>query len=241
MSFVITAYVREGIVMAADSRLTLTTEENSPMGVIRQTVPQSDANQKLFLSKRNIGISTHGTADINGVPLGGFVESFILEKLESEPHTPESVATLLRSYLRGIKPDLDSIFHVCGYRERDGKKEQDMWVIHIKSDTQCPLAAAGIQGASWGGESDVMSRLFGRNWVEKTGGGYEERPRYNLQFQYFTLQDAVDFCVYGVRTTIDTLRFLPRAKTVGGPIDVLVIQPTKADWIQKKELRVRDA
>ena len=52
-----------------------------------------------------------------------------------------------------------------------------------------------------------------------------------------TLQDAVDFGVYAVKTTIDTMRFQQKEKTVGGPIDVLVIQPHQAPiFIQKKEL-----
>ena len=52
-----------------------------------------------------------------------------------------------------------------------------------------------------------------------------------------TLQDAVDFGVYAVKTTIDTMRFQQKEKTVGGPIDVLVIQPYQEPlFIQKKEL-----
>ena len=52
-----------------------------------------------------------------------------------------------------------------------------------------------------------------------------------------TLQDAIDFSIYAIRTTIDTMRFQARPKNVGGPIDVLVITPDETRWIQKKELR----
>lgn len=51
-----------------------------------------------------------------------------------------------------------------------------------------------------------------------------------------TLQDAIDFSIYAIRTTIDTMRFQARPKTVGGPIDVLLISPEEAKFIQKKEL-----
>jgi hypothetical protein len=63
-------------------------------------------------------------------------------------------------------------------------------------------------------------------------------PSFGIPFQFFTLQDAIDFAVYAVRVTIDSIRFQTRAKTVGGPIDVLVIKPTEACWIDKKELHV---
>jgi hypothetical protein len=53
------------------------------------------------------------------------------------------------------------------------------------------------------------------------------------------LQDAIDFGVYAVKTTIDTMRFQQKEKTVGGPIDVLVIQPyNEPFFVQKKELCV---
>ena len=53
-----------------------------------------------------------------------------------------------------------------------------------------------------------------------------------------TLQDAIDFSIYAIRTTIDTMRFQARPKNVGGPIDVLLLTPDfKPRWIQKKDYR----
>ena len=51
-----------------------------------------------------------------------------------------------------------------------------------------------------------------------------------------TLQDAIDFVRYAINTTIDTMRFTNVNKTVGGPIDILVITPNKAKWISHKKL-----
>jgi len=59
-----------------------------------------------------------------------------------------------------------------------------------------------------------------------------------IPFEFFTLQDAIDFCVYGIRSTIETLRFQSREKTVGGPIDVLIITPDNSRWISQKQLVV---
>ena len=39
-----------------------------------------------------------------------------------------------------------------------------------------------------------------------------------------------------MRSTIDAIRFQPRPKTVGGPIDVIVIKPNRSFWVQRKEL-----
>ena len=51
------------------------------------------------------------------------------------------------------------------------------------------------------------------------------------------MQDAVDFAKYGIKTTIDTMRFQVVPETVGGPIDILVIKPESSQWLAKKELR----
>ena len=66
----------------------------------------------------------------------------------------------------------------------------------------------------------------------------EKLPHFPVPYSFFTLQDAIDYAVYAVKVTIDTIRFQPRAKTVGGPIDVLVIKPQDALWVQMKKLRV---
>jgi hypothetical protein len=50
-----------------------------------------------------------------------------------------------------------------------------------------------------------------------------------------TVQDAIDYALYAVRTTIDTMRFEARLKTVGGFIDCLLITPDSAEWIQRKQ------
>lgn len=61
-------------------------------------------------------------------------------------------------------------------------------------------------------------------------------PESNIDFQYFTLQDAIDFAKYAIKTTIDTLKFKSESLTVGEPIDILVIEPSGARWIAHKEL-----
>ncbi|HWZ26911.1 MAG TPA: hypothetical protein VNX15_00005, partial [Gemmatimonadales bacterium] len=107
MSLIISVYVREGIVMAADSRLTLTIPRTLPGGKSHTlSLTTSDSAKKLFLAPNNIGIATCGAADIGGVPIAGFVESFIVEKLKGKSLSAEEVAGELRSFLSplGVRP-----------------------------------------------------------------------------------------------------------------------------------------
>ena len=63
-------------------------------------------------------------------------------------------------------------------------------------------------------------------------------PDTNIDFSIFTLQDAVDFAMYAIKTTIDTMRFKSEPLTVSEPIDVLIITPTEAKWLAHKTLHV---
>jgi hypothetical protein len=94
------------------------------------------------------------------------------------------------------------------------------------------------QGATWGGEGDILARLIKPVGLLADKGDLEKPlPHFNLPWEFFTLQDAIDFCIFAVRSTSDAIRFQPRPKSVGGPIDVLVIKPDGAFWVQRKKLR----
>ena len=58
-----------------------------------------------------------------------------------------------------------------------------------------------------------------------------------IPWDFMTLQDAVDFATYAIKTTMDTMRFQLRPKTVGGPIDILVLKPEDGFWVKKKTLQ----
>ncbi len=239
MSFVITLYVREGIVMASDSRLSLNSD--TVVGGVRTrslAVALSDANYKIFLAANRVGISTYGAADIGGVPIGGYIESFLIDELSESPVNPESVARGLLSYFQRFTPPPATHFHVGGYAERDGITTQEVWHVDVSGGRVERVNPDGQQGATWGGEADILARLVQPvGQLDSSGKLAVQLPHFPIPFQFFTLQDAIDFALFALRATIDAIRFQPRAKTVGGPIDVLVIKPAEATWIQRKALQ----
>jgi hypothetical protein len=240
MTFIITLYVREGIVMASDSRLTLnaTQKKQDDQTMVHLAVGQSDSNYRIFLAPNNIGISTYGAGDIQGMPIAGLIEAFIRERLSRTPRQVDEVPPLLVNYMqRGDTPP-DSGFHVAGYKTVGNQRVQQVWQVMVKTGEVKQLNSSGNHGATWSGEADIMARLLQPVWTKDAAGNFQPLPQYSIPWQFFTLQDAVDFAVYALRTTIDSLRFQPRAKTVGGPIDVLVIKPDEAHWVQHKELHI---
>lgn len=240
MSLIITVYVREGIVMAADSRLTLTIPRTMAGGQAHMlSLTTSDSAKKLFLAPNYVGIATCGAADIGGVPIAGFVESFIVEKLKGRALSAEEVAGELQMYFVGLGVSQNTQFHIAGYAKEATGLVQALFMLDVASATVKRLNQPGLQGASWSGEIDVLQRLLNNvALVQPDGAPPTPLPAFGVPFEFFTLQDAIDFAAFGIRSTIETLRFHAREKTVGGPIDVLVITPDDARWIVQKQLVV---
>ncbi|MEG1726261.1 MAG: hypothetical protein RR313_12795 [Anaerovoracaceae bacterium] len=122
MSIMCCVYVPEGIVMAADSRLTRTTETNNveiPAAenvsektiVMQTTYTSSDNAQKvLLIRKTGTGVSFCGDAMIDGVTVADFVRKFEIERVAKDD-TTEEIAHKLSDYYAGS----GTHFFVCGY------------------------------------------------------------------------------------------------------------------------------
>jgi hypothetical protein len=240
MSFAITAYVREGIVMAADSRLSLNTQQVTGPNITNLiSVGQSDSNQKLFVTKSGVGISTVGAADIKGVPIAGFIEQFAIQIVGDNNWSPDKVADEIIKFFHSQAVVPDTQFHIAGY-DHDTNEQQ---VIHvaIPPKTKNRVNPKDQFGVAWAGEGDVLGRILNPSAEidpQKGNAIKAVYPNIPIPFNFFTLQDAIDFSVYAVRTTIDTIKFQPRPKSVGGPIDVLVIKLNEIRWVKRKELNV---
>ena len=242
MSFVIAIYVKEGIVMASDSRTTFSTnntippqkEGDAPIVVNNFGVHISDTNYKTFVTTNHVGITTCGDACIKGLPITGYIESFIREYDSADV---ETIANALLPYFMKIEPNLKSVFTVAGYKYvKENQYEQKVYVIRTQRGVVEPLDTTS-QGAHWEGETDVLIRLIQPLSVKQEKGSID-LPQYIIPWNFYTLQDAIEFAEYATKVTIDTMKFQERVKTVGGPIDILVLKPNNHQWIAHKELHI---
>jgi hypothetical protein len=238
MTLLLTVYTREGIVMASDSRISLRhpVPGSNPATIL--AFPMSDANYKTFVSPGGIGISACGDASVEGTPIAGYIESFIREKLADNDMKVGEVVRLILEYFRALPGPPAPAFLVAGYDTVDGKRVQRIYTVVVASNTSARVNTDGVYSVYMNGEFDVVDRILNPVAKKNANGLYTDQHFHVIHWNYFTLQDAIDFCVYGVRTTIDTMKFQAREKSVGGPIDVLVIKPEAAFWVQRKDLKV---
>ena len=233
--------------MAGDSRMFL--GYTTPSGVAIQT-PAPDSNNKLFLwqkgdperaqASRPVGVTTFGDAIIAGHAIESHIKQFSYQSLV----VTDDVLTVkdkLIGYVRGISATAKLGFQVAGFRSENGMEVEHVWVLDVAGNSSARVnvqagTAVTIFGANWGGEPDVMSRLVNCTEVQQGTARVAVTPC-QVPYNVMTVQDAIDYALYAVRTTIDTMRFEARLKTVGGPIDCLLMTPEKAEWIQRKRLR----
>lgn len=234
MSFIITVYTNEGIIMASDSRITYNQTTTMEDGTVQTNygIQFTDTTYKTFICNPRIGISICGDSSINNKPIAGYIENFISEKVD-ETSTVSTISNNLIDYFNHFTPIPNSTFIVAGY-DRESI-EPNINRVYTQSGEIVSVDTANA-GAIWNGETEVLAKLVNPVAVKNDDGSYLDLQCNNIGFNFFTLQDAINFAEYAVDVTIKTMSFQDCVKTVGGPIDILALKPTGATWIQHKEL-----
>ncbi len=235
MSFIIAVHVGEGIVLASDSRTTYNKTENQNGNLVHIVgVHTTDSTDKTFLCPNKCGISTCGDASINGMPITGYIQSFIRENIIIDTDITQ-VPQLVLDYFRKFNPIPNSSFIVAGYTKVNETLKQKIYKINIsqntvvENDTESP-------GATWDGEVITLIRLLNEVALKNTDGTYSDLQVSEVLWNLFTLQDAVNFAKYAVEVTINTMHFQNVVETVGGSVDILVLKPEETFWLSRKQL-----
>ena len=193
------------------------------------------------MEKHKIGISTCGQSFLNGISISSHIKNFIEKELTDDDDIITVVNKLFEYFKNFTLSNEDISFHVAGYKKENkisvpyvyflNTKDNLIKRLNIDSDNKINY------GMSWSGQIDILdSILKSVKITDEKGNEQIIKKVAPIIWEAMTLQDAIDFSIHAIRTTIDTMRFQARPKTVGGPIDVLLISPEEAKFIQKKEL-----
>lgn len=254
MSLLIATFLPEGIVMASDSRQSITVEGKTPNGKDLPKVDtiNSDNVYKTFLLSRKgrddkplfeVGVSSFGQDLLGGISTASHMKRFAEEELTDG----DDVTTIPKKLVEFFKknfPNADTGFHVAGYRKEGKVSIPYIYVCHVGknifNDRKNIKQDGGLMyGATWSGQIDIISGILQPTLVPGPDGKSLTIHKLPIIWDAMALQDAIDFSIFAIRTTIDTIRFQARPKNVGGQIDVLVITPDGARWIQRKELAIK--
>ena len=85
MSFLISVYVNEGIVLASDRRITYTNTQIINEKLVEKIgIHNSDSTDKTFICPNGAGISVCGNATLLNKPITGFILNMIRTKISEK-------------------------------------------------------------------------------------------------------------------------------------------------------------
>jgi hypothetical protein len=243
----------EGVVLAADSRVTIFAQNQRPDGVT-VVLPATYDNATKLLSVKGqdfIGAVTYGAGAIGqNEPrtAHSYMPEFEVElakdkRLSVEDFAKKLSAFFLRQWNAAKMPAAadNMVFLVGGYDENAPYGRVFEIFIPSKSRPTEPLAA-GMFGAVWGGQREMVDRLLNGadprlpalvcDFLKTPAADRNEAALYNhlrtnlaakIPWQLLPLQDCVDLAIFLVRATITLQRWTVDIRGVGGAIDVATI------------------
>jgi hypothetical protein len=242
----------EGLVLAADSRSSVLSQNKFRIA--------TDYADKLFSLSDKFAAVTFGWANLEGKTIAGQIAEFVAQTKmpDNIDDTANELCRFMKARIdahiaagRDPMPSYDTLGFVVGGFDASGVGH--LKAVWLPSATIVPGAMTNAPGAMWYGETDVINRLYwgydvhrvdASKWAKRNRDALEKLS-YSVQFQWFALQDAVDFATFVVCTTIDTQRFTDGTSgnpggspTCGGPVQVVALTARGGiDWIQRTTLR----
>ena len=247
----------EGIVLAADSRVTLTAMIQDSNGQSNLLPATFDNATKLLRFSGNVGkyvgAVTYG-AGAMGTTEPRTAHSFLPEfegsiDITSRLTTIEFAEKFSNFMLKHWKKEMpedyqgpDMVFLLGGFDQEDidGK----VYRFGIPSTPAPEELNEGRFGLSWGGQVEFTSRLIHGydpklipmvkeilslkdDKVELLQNQLMSNLNAKIPYQFLPLQDCVDLSIFLIRTTRELQKWIVDVRGVGGAIDVATISRTK--------------
>ncbi len=249
----------EGLVLAADSRVTLERRQEGQPSLL---VNFDNATKLFSFSEPNtsVGAVTYGQAAIGLRTANSFIPEFE-ERLPSERIKVSDFANRLRDFFMeqwqaGMPSDYTGpsmTFVVGGFNEREPYGR--VYLIEIPN-APSPIEQnpqPGEFGITWGGQREFVDRLlrgYAPGLPELIKNALKLKPaqmseltkalqplQMSIPVQMLALQDCVNLAIFFIRTTIEAQELSVGVRGVGGEIDVATI--TRRDglhFVQRKKI-----
>lgn len=252
----------EGVVLAADSRVTLTAQTLDGLAL---NVNFDNATKLLSMSEPHnfVGAVTYGSAVIGLRTAHSFMPEFEVSLPEKRLSVEEYAVRLNEFFIEQWEENVENeeevaplVFIVGGYDK--GAAYGRVFLFKVPGEVEPVEQNPGDDnfGMTWGGQLQVAARLI---------HGYDPRLRailkneleldeerltslfevirrhleFSVPYRVLPLQDCVNLAVLMVRTTINALDLAVGVRGVGGPIDVAAVTRTDGlRYIQQKSLKV---
>jgi hypothetical protein len=250
----------EGLVLAAESRVTLSAQ--TPQGQVH--VNFDNATKLLSFSNHSyVGVVTYGLAAIGLRTANSYISEFETGLSDNRLPVSEFAGLLSEFFVKQWnesqmpKPQdykgPNMIFVTGGFDEEEPYGKVLVFEIPGKPDPIEQQPNPGEFGITWGGQREFVDRLvqgYDENLLKivsntlKLQSQQVDQLRENLNtlqmpipLQALPLQDCVNLAIFFIRTTITAQDLTVGIRGVGGPIDVATITRNEGlQFIQRKKI-----
>jgi hypothetical protein len=260
MSLGIVIKAPEGLVLGADSRVTL--EATPQAGGPAILVNFDNATKLLTFSQPNtaVGAVTYGQAAIGLRTAHSYVPEFEASLPEARLPVQEFAQQLSDFFIRQWKAVMPAdykgpnmTFVVGGFNQEEPYGRVFVVEIPVKPKPVEQQANPGEFGITWGGQRewvdrliqgydhrllDIVSKTLGLNSAQLNSIKKALLPMsMNIPLQAMPLQDCVNLAIFFLRTTISGQNVTVGVRGVGGPIDIATItRPEGLKPVQRKQI-----
>lgn len=262
MSLAVTVICPEGVVVAADSRVTLSyyLDPDAEEKIIIQS--NFDNATKLITLKEPhnyVAISTVGAGTICDRTIHSFAAEF-QESLGEYRLKIKEYAQKLEEFYQAqwdktehSDDESDIEFQVAGLDE--GELYGELYSVTVPKGSGGPIQKIkrGAFNVAWNGDVSLVTRLvngidpllaykldgasFDKSVMEQISGIISSLPGSNYPISTYALQDSVNLARFLINSTIQGQNLLQTQRTVGGNIDIFVIKNEGGcSFISRKEL-----
>ena len=264
MSLAIIFKGSEGIVLAADSRVTLTVKHQlGPDSADTFLIPATYDNATKLLKINGhdyVAAVTYGAGAI-GNPEPRTAHSLLPEfQVEGRPSVVKFAESLSTFFMEQWAEKMPSdyrgdpmFFMVGGYDE--GKPYGRVFQFVVPTAPKPIEQLVDDFGLQYGGQQEIISRILNgfdealvnllknklslkeqdvNTWL----GDIRKTSASKIPYQFLPLQDCVDLAILLIRTTSQLLDYQTGIRGVGGAVDVAIItRQGKFQYVQRKEIR----
>jgi len=260
MTIIASIKAKDGIVLATDSMTQLIASKN---GTVRIVKTYCNAKKLFRIKELNIGVMSYGLGNIGARSIENLLLEFSreLDKHVKEPYTVEGVSSGLLKFVKQIydiafknvtvperQAHLVLGFFIGGYSAGEFLAEEyEFELPDATGVTQ--VRKAELCGSSWRGIKVPFGRLY-NGFDPRIAGALKEagvpeetiknvldvkKWRLSVAYDGMPVQDAINFAVYLLETTIGAVTFERNpSPSCGGPLQVAVILPDKGwQWVNE--------
>ena len=251
----------EGLVLAADTRVTLTAQrEGAPAPLI---VNYDSATKILNFDRPHswVGAVTYGDALIGTRTAHSYIPELELELCEERYTVLEYAQHLSAFFLKrwqaaglpsNVPPAGGMSFIVGGY-DHDAPYGE-VFLFNIPQTPEPTPRNPNQFGMTWGGQLEIANRIIHgydpgllplvcetlkvpASEIRTLEDAIKPHFEYTVPYEVLPLQDCVDLAIFLIRTTITAQNLSIGVRGVGGTIEVATMTRTEGlNWIQRKEV-----